>query len=674
MKVFLGDVEHTWEKANIWTFPLNVGYVAEYARKSLPGLDVRLFKRPEEMTRAIRAESPDVVGAGFYVWNSHLANHVLGVAKRHRPDTLTVGGGPHFTSSNADEQTARRFFGGIGSHCDVFVVNQGESGFAELLRTLRDCDGDLDALRARAIRGCLVNNLAGNGRVHVGEPAPAPADLDDIPSPYLSGLMDEFFDGPFAPVVETNRSCPYRCTFCAWGIGTQKLTRYSDARLRAEIEYISQRCRNTGILYIADANFGILDRDADLASHLHACSVRHGYPKNVIASWNKTRPDRVLKAARNLRGLGRIGASMQSLHEPTLAAIKRRNLPLATVRDMVAELGGHGMQLFSELVLGLPLETKQTHLDANRALMDLGAEIFNYNLHLLPGTELDGDDSRAAYVRRVGWRLYDGGYGVYDGERIIEGEEGVIETSTMCQDDLRAFRFIHFLIQFMWSKEWFRDYLMLLKAAGTHPIDAIQAVATACHGDRGAIGEVTARFRADHELETFPDFASLRDYWTGDAPFARLHSGDYGKLNYVYSQAILLDHLDAFCALLQAVATALPHPAPVADAASFPHMVADVLRFARMRRVELRPGEPIVACRQARFEFDVLAWRQSGHAGAPHRVDGGVAYDFALPPSERDFLQTQLDQFRSHNENMTMRKVSEGIAPDRLMYRVRAAG
>ena len=25
----------------------------------------------------------------------------------------------------------------------------------------------------------------------------------------------------------------------------------------------------------------------------------------------------------------------------------------------------------------------------NRILMDLGAEVFNYNLHLLPGTEMD---------------------------------------------------------------------------------------------------------------------------------------------------------------------------------------------------------------------------------------------------------------------------------------------
>ena len=51
-------------------------------------------------------------------------------------------------------------------------------------------------------------------------------DLNEIPSPYLNGMLDEFFEDRWMPVLETNRSCPYRCTFCAWGIGTQKLKKF----------------------------------------------------------------------------------------------------------------------------------------------------------------------------------------------------------------------------------------------------------------------------------------------------------------------------------------------------------------------------------------------------------------------------------------------------------------
>lgn len=673
LKIFLGDLEHTWEKINIWTFPLNVAYVAAYAQKAFPDLlDVRLFKRPEEMTEAIRRESPDIVAATYYVWNSNLANHVLGVAKTHDPRTLTVGGGPHFTNINADEPTAVKFFSGMGSNCDAFVVNQGELGFVELLRAYLACGRDLGALRTTTVPGCITNGLGETQSVSVGALLDGLADLDDIPSPYLSGLLDPFFDGPFAPVLETNRSCPYRCTFCAWGIGTQKLSRYSDERLFDEMDYISRRCTNTGILYIADANYGVLERDEQISAHLYKCSVEHGYPKNVIASWNKTRPDRVLNAARELRGLGRIGASMQSLHAPTLEAIKRKNLSLEVITEMIKELDQGGMSLFSELIIGLPEETRDSHLDAIRQLMDLGAEIFNYNLHLLPGTELETAASRERYVTRTGWRLYDGGYGIYDGERIFEGEEVVLATPTLPIDELRSFRFIHFLIQLMWSKEWYRDFLALFRQHGIHPLDVVVGTAQACDTDAGPIGEIARRFREDHALELFESFGDLQAFWSRDDSFQRLREGDYGKLNYVYTQVILVDHHEDFDRFLLGVARELAADVHGGDETRFLHQCHEILRYGSARKVNLASPGPIVASRRERFDFDILSWKEAHHeTPLESRPGASFEYEFYLPDSEVDFLQTQRNQFRSHSVNMTMRKVSEGIAPDRLLYRVR---
>ena len=42
-------------------------------------------------------------------------------------------------------------------------------------------------------------------------------DLDEIPSPYLNGMMDKFFDGKLTPFLETNRGCPFTCSFCHTG-------------------------------------------------------------------------------------------------------------------------------------------------------------------------------------------------------------------------------------------------------------------------------------------------------------------------------------------------------------------------------------------------------------------------------------------------------------------------
>ena len=42
--------------------------------------------------------------------------------------------------------------------------------------------------------------------------------IEYLPSPYLSGHLDEFLRAGMVPLFETNRGCPFRCTFCAWGL------------------------------------------------------------------------------------------------------------------------------------------------------------------------------------------------------------------------------------------------------------------------------------------------------------------------------------------------------------------------------------------------------------------------------------------------------------------------
>ena len=54
-------------------------------------------------------------------------------------------------------------------------------------------------------------------------------DLDEIPSPYLNGMLDKFFDGKLTPFIETNRGCPFTCSFCHTGNDYfHKLNKFSE--------------------------------------------------------------------------------------------------------------------------------------------------------------------------------------------------------------------------------------------------------------------------------------------------------------------------------------------------------------------------------------------------------------------------------------------------------------
>lgn len=148
--------------------------------------------------------------------------------------------------------------------------------------------------------------------------------LMTYPRRISTACLTLFFDEPLNPMIETNRSCPYRCTFCAWGIGTEKLSKFSLERVFEEIEYIAQRCTKTVNIHICDANFAILERDSEIAAKLYSCHKKYGFPSVVSVQWNKTRPDRTLRVAKELKEIAEIGASMQSFHPDTLSAIKRK--------------------------------------------------------------------------------------------------------------------------------------------------------------------------------------------------------------------------------------------------------------------------------------------------------------------------------------------------------------
>ena len=111
------------------------------------------------------------------------------------------------------------------------------------------------------------------------------------------------------------------------------------------------------------------------------CHKKYGFPQNVDVQWNKTRPDRVLKTAAEFKGIAAVGASMQSINEDVLSAIKRKNLTASEILQLQEELKNLGVEekKFTELIIGLPNETKFSHIEANKTMIDYGFEVFNYN-------------------------------------------------------------------------------------------------------------------------------------------------------------------------------------------------------------------------------------------------------------------------------------------------------
>jgi hypothetical protein len=426
-------------------------------------------------------------------------------------------------------------------------------------------------------------------------------------------------------------------------------------------------------MFIADANFSILDRDSRFAAKIYEGHKKTSFPNFVGVQWNKTRPDRVLKTAKEFKNIAEVGASLQSINDDVLHAIKRKNLTYDQIVQLRKELEEVGLKenVFSELIIGLPNETKESHIEANRKLIDLNYEVQNYNLHLLPGTEMDNEESRKKYFKKTGWRLFDNSYGIYDGKIILEGQEVVLQTNTLSIEDFRYIRFYHFLQQMMWSKRWYYDYLKFLKSYGFHPVSVFNKIIEKCKKDKGEIGNLYSEFMKDYdEAESFDSFKELEKYWQRESNFNRLKEGNYGKLNMLYTFKLVLNHRKAFNKFLLNISKEYSTSLGL-DVDNFVDLCKEVLKFQNAKFLQIDNEWKIKQQFTEKFKYDFLKWRESGY-GQLEKLNNQKNYKFFISKKQQKAIDIQLKQYKSNNINSTFQKMVVNSDNNQFFYNVKS--
>ena len=107
----------------------------------------------------------------------------------------------------------------------------------------------------------------------------------DLASPYLDGTFEQLLPPDLVrascAVLETNRGCPFRCTFCDWGQALHSPVRELPfERIAEELAWIA--ARRIARIYLVDANFGIRPRDLDVAREIARLRRERGYPRGRI--------------------------------------------------------------------------------------------------------------------------------------------------------------------------------------------------------------------------------------------------------------------------------------------------------------------------------------------------------------------------------------------------------
>jgi hypothetical protein len=670
--VYLADPIHNYISGrDNWMIPLNALLISAYTGKILgEQVDIRVFKFPDQALEAIKAEPPDVIGVSNYLWNAELSKLILRFAKERRADTVTVMGGPNV------QQTAA-FMGPFlkTAACDYYVSGAGEHPFMSLARGWLESDKEVPLHRHETVHG--VWYLDEQAKAVLKPVTHTVENLDDIPSPFQNGMVDAFFEQGLTPMIETNRGCPFSCTYCVWGTGHQ-VYQYSVDRVKADLDYCRAHTHDS-LLMLNDANFGLFaDRDQEIARFIRDLHQRYNWPRKVVVNWGQVNSEDALQIADILRDLCMLRQSSQSLHPVVLKNIKRKNMSDAQWQAVIRFCQQQGIDSFGELILMLPGETLESYLDGLQYLFGLGINSINTNqLQLLDGAAINTPGQRAQYAMETRWRLLENCYGEYEGRVAIEAEEIVVQTKTFAQAESLECRSLNWLIQMSWT---LRRHDLLLRLMSGFGISPVLFLLTAVRGPGQAptgVKELFEAFRRDAKAELFPTRQALVDAYAPAAQMARLRSGSFRKLNTYYSalerqcsEALVAYYVDIALNLLKSRQN-LPgdYRAQVTECARY--LAERNISIKELERVEA--GEKIE--KRVRFDYDMLSW-SSAAGGQPLEAfyaPEGVTYRFFVDEQQGDDLCRHLRWFAGMTKEYQLRKLHEpyyGISKDNLLFQV----
>jgi radical SAM superfamily enzyme YgiQ (UPF0313 family) len=316
--------------------------------------------------------NPDICLFSNYGWNTTYQLQIAKIIKDLYPNCQIIVGGPN---SRQDEDYIRQH-----SYVDIWIWGEGEETLRELLtnKPLVTINGI-----AYLLNDNYYKNPIRERRKY----------LDEIPSPYLTGFFDSFFndyDYNFLPIWETDRGCPYACTFCDQGSEYfTKLYQFDINRLYKEIDWFA----NKKIEYVelTASNFGIFERDLDIVKYIKELHDNTGYPQKINATWAKNSPERVFKMSKILEKINRGGVTLalQSSNQTALDNIKRFNIVNDKLEKITNRYINSGILTYHDFIIGLPGETLASWKEGLLYVIDMNPEgwIFGHAMEAFFNTE-----------------------------------------------------------------------------------------------------------------------------------------------------------------------------------------------------------------------------------------------------------------------------------------------
>lgn len=464
-KIEIGTVQIGDRFGSDYYFPYSIGVLQAYAQQYLSNPDEFIFRLPIYKRVGVVSAidyliSADIVFFSNYIWNHEINLKIADGLRRKKSHIIIVFGGPQIPES-PDE--AKKYLSNY-SFLDIICYGEGEAPFLGILENVHEKTWE---------KVTSIGFINKNNQYTHNPQGERIKDIDKIPSPYLAGifnaLVEAYPDEKWAALLETNRGCPFSCSYCYWGKKPRsRVYQFAQERIYKEIDWFSEH--KIEFVFCCDANFGIFGRDQEIAEKVAINKKQYGYPKvfSVQNTKNSTKKIFTLQKMLNDAGLQKgVNLALQSLNEKTLKSINRSNISNLAYKDLQRMFTENKIPTFSDMILGLPDETYDSFTSGTSNLIESGQHnrIQFINLAILENTEM----AEPEYQKKYGFvvaetKIVPHHASLNEEDKHIEVQRLVVGTNTMPEEEWVKTRVFCWMISLLYFNKLLQVPFLLINS------------------------------------------------------------------------------------------------------------------------------------------------------------------------------------------------------------------
>ena len=394
--------------------------------------------------------------------------------------------------------------------------------------------------------------------------------------------------------------------------------------------------------------------DIETCKFIGKLQEKYEYPKYINVTTGKNNKERVLEAARLVNGAIKLSGSVQSLDEEVLESIKRKNISAEKLLEVAKQAQGVNSNIVSEVILGLPTDSKVKHFNTLKQLIDSSFNlIVMYQLMMLPGTEMNVEESREKYGLKTKYRVLPRCFGHFNvlGREITsaEIEEIAIENSTLSFNDYLECRKMNLIINIFYNEGIFEEIVKVLENLGISAFSWLEKIYE--NKDIARFVDLTDQYINETTNELWESKDKLVEFTKDKGNIEQYIAGDMGNnLLAKYKAMSLTSYFENVCEVARLSIKEVLHDHSVVDS-NIEDLMNEIISFKYFRIANIFNLNFSEYCGHE-FLYDInsdeldISKRKSSHFNIESiKFDVPVLFDFCFDDDQVAMIKSYLDLF-----------------------------